>query len=81
MRGVPLVGGGVHVYDSRVSFGTAAIPNLYAGTLSSLDGTRLDAVLHSGSGSTLALALVLGIDRAHGTVTGSLRGTTASDGG
>jgi sulfoxide reductase heme-binding subunit YedZ len=79
MRGVPLVGGGVHVYDSRVSFGTAAIPNLYVGTLSSLDGTRLDAVLRSGSGSTLDLALVLGIDRAHGTVTGSLRGTAASD--
>jgi sulfoxide reductase heme-binding subunit YedZ len=77
MRGAPLAGGGVHVYDSRVSFGTAAVPNLYVGTLSSLAGTRLDAVLRSGSGSTLDLALALGIDRAAGTVTGSLRGTAA----
>ena len=78
MRGSPLAGGGVHVYDSRVSFGTAAVPNLYVGTLSSLAGTRLDAVLRSGSGSTLDLALALGIDRARGTVSGSLRGTAAT---
>jgi sulfoxide reductase heme-binding subunit YedZ len=79
MRGAPLAGGGIHVYDSRVSFGTPTVPNLYVGTLSSLAGTRLDAVLRSGSGSTLDLALVLGVDRVHGTVTGSLRGTAASD--
>ena len=78
MRGAPIAGGGVHIYDSRVSFGTAAVPNLYVGALSSLAGTRLDAVLRSGSGSTLDLALALGIDRAHGTVSGSLRGTAAS---
>jgi len=77
MRGAPLAGGGVHVYDSRVSFGTAATPNLYVGTLSSLAGTRLDAVLRSGAGSTLDLTLRLGIDRVHGTVSGSLRGTAA----
>jgi methionine sulfoxide reductase heme-binding subunit len=79
IRGAPLAGGGVHVYDSRVSFGTSAVPNLYVGTLSSLDGTRLDAVLRSGSGASLDLALVLGIDRATGRVSGSLRGTAASD--
>lgn len=79
MRGAPLAGGGIHVYDSRVSFGTPAIPNLYVGTLTSLDGTRLDAVLRSGAGTTLDLALVLGVDRVHGTVTGSLRGTAGSD--
>ncbi|HYA09088.1 MAG TPA: hypothetical protein VEG24_05820, partial [Gaiellaceae bacterium] len=78
LRGAPLAGGGVQVHDSRVSFGTAAVPNLYVGTLSSLAGTRLDAVLRSGSGSTLDLALELGIDRARGTVTGSLRGTAAN---
>ena len=78
LRGTPLAGGGVHVYDSRLSFGTAAVPNLYVGTLSSLAGSRLDAVLRSGSGSTLDLALDLGIDQARGTVTGSLRGTAAN---
>jgi hypothetical protein len=75
IRGAPLMGGGVQVYDSRVSFGTATVPNLYVGTLDSLAGARLDAVLHSGSGSALDLALALGIDRATGTVSGSLRGT------
>jgi sulfoxide reductase heme-binding subunit YedZ len=78
MRGAPLQGGGIHVYDSRVSFGTAEIPGLYVGTLSSLAGSRLDAVLRSGSGSTLDLALALGIDRARGTVSGSFRGSSAS---
>ncbi|HVM56311.1 MAG TPA: ferric reductase-like transmembrane domain-containing protein [Gaiellaceae bacterium] len=75
MRGSPLAGGGITVQDSRVSFGTAAIPNLYVGTLVSLAGSRLDATLRSGSGSTIDLALALAIDRARGTVAGSLRGT------
>lgn len=78
MRGAPLSGGGIHVYDSRVSFGTAEVPSLYVGTLASLAGTKLDAVLRSGAGSTLDLALALGIDRARGTVSGSFRGTAAS---
>ena len=78
MRGAPLEGGGIHVYDSRVLFGTAEVPGLYVGTLDSLAGTRLDAVLRSGSGAALDLALTLGIDRARGTVSGSFRGTAAS---
>ena len=78
MRGAPLQGGGIHVYDSRVLFGTPEAPDLYVGTLTSLGGTKLDAVVQSGSGSTLDLALALGVDRTRGTVSGSFRGTAAS---
>ncbi|HUJ93216.1 MAG TPA: ferric reductase-like transmembrane domain-containing protein [Gaiellaceae bacterium] len=81
MRGEPLAGGGVRVEDSRVSFGTARIPDLYVGTLVSLAGSRLDASLRSGAGSTIDLALTLAIDRARGTVTGSLRATAAGANG
>ena len=48
------------------------MPNTYVGQLSALEGSRLTAVLRSGTGATLDLALVLSIDRAHGIVTGSL---------
>jgi len=81
MRGEPLAGGGIRVEDSRVSFGTARIPDLYVGTLVSLAGSRLDASLRSGAGSSIDLALALVIDRARGTVTGSLRGTAAGANG
>ena len=81
MRGEPLAGGGVRVEDSRVSFGTARIPDLYVGTLVSLAGSRLDASLRSSAGSALDLALVLAIDRARGTVAGTLRGIAAGTSG
>lgn len=81
MRGAPLAGGGVTVEDSRVSFGTTEIPNLYVGTLTSLNGGRLDAALRSGSGKAIDLALALAIDRARGTVTGTLRGSAAGASG
>lgn len=73
LRGPGLAGGGVRVQESRVAFGSKAVPNTYVGQLSALDGSRLTAVLHNGNGATLDLALLLSIDRAHGTVTGSLR--------
>ncbi len=73
LRGPGLADGGVRVQESRVAFGSTAVPNTYVGQLSALDGSRLTAVLHSGNGDTLDLALVLSIDRAHGIVTGSLR--------
>jgi sulfoxide reductase heme-binding subunit YedZ len=73
LRGPGLAGGGVRVQESRVAFGSPAVPNTYVGQLSALDGNRLTAILRSGTGATLDLALVLSIDRARGIVTGSLR--------
>jgi methionine sulfoxide reductase heme-binding subunit len=73
LRGRGLADGGVRVQESRVAFGSPAVPNTYVGQLSALDGSRLRALLHSGTGATLDLAFVLSIDRAHGIVTGSLR--------
>ena len=73
LRGPGLAGGGVRVRESRVALGPQSAPNAYVGQLSALDGPRLRAVVHSGDGATLDVALLLSIDRAHGSVTGSLR--------
>jgi sulfoxide reductase heme-binding subunit YedZ len=72
LRGDALSGGGVRVNQSRMWLGTASAPNLYVGPLVTLRGTRMFAVLHDAHGSSLDVSLRLRIDRAHGTVTGTL---------
>ncbi|HEY5057698.1 MAG TPA: ferric reductase-like transmembrane domain-containing protein [Gaiellaceae bacterium] len=75
LRGQSVAGGGVRVRDSRIAFGTGAVPNAYVGELASLDGTRLTAVLRNGAGVALDVVLALSIDRASGTVGGTLQAT------
>ncbi len=59
---------------SSVAFGS------YTGQITALQGTQVEATLHNGSGTGLALTFDLNIDRAGGAVTGSLHAsnTTAS---
>jgi hypothetical protein len=64
--GQPLQQGGVQMTASSVAFGS------YTGQITSLQGTQVEAALHNGSGTKLALGLDLNIDRVTGTVTGSL---------
>lgn len=78
LRGEPLDGGGVSVQDSRMWLGTAATPELYVGTLDALQGAQMHAVLRSAGGSRLAVTLVLNIDRARGTVTGTFHAGAAA---
>jgi methionine sulfoxide reductase heme-binding subunit len=72
LRGDALPGGGVRVRESRMWFGTKAMPNLYVGPLAMLRGASMSAVLRDARGSSLDVSLRLRIDRAHGTVTGTL---------
>ena len=75
LRGQSVAGGGVVVRDGRISFGTSAVPDAYVGTLSSLDGSRMTAVLRNGAGTALDVALALSINRTSGKVAGVLTAT------
>jgi len=74
LLGAPLSGGGVRASASAVSLGTTAVPHLYVGQIDSLSGSRLHAVLADAAGQRLGLTLSLKIDRAHGSVAGTMRG-------
>ncbi len=75
LQGAPLSGGGVQASASAVSLGTTAVPQLYVGRIDSLAGSRLHAVLADATGQRLGLTLSLKIDRAHGSVAGTMHGT------
>jgi DMSO/TMAO reductase YedYZ heme-binding membrane subunit len=72
LRGEAIPGGGVRVHQSRMWLGTQAAPNLYVGSLAMLSGTRMSAVLRDAAGASLDVSLRLQIDRARGTVVGTL---------
>lgn len=65
-------GGGVAMNASSVSIGNAADPRRFTGTISSLDGTAIDARVASTDGQQLTLALALQI-HAGGSATGTIQ--------
>ena len=73
LAGQPLQGGGVQMTSSSVAFGS------YAGQITALQGTQVEATLHNASGAGLALTLDLNIDRAGGAVTGSLHASNTTE--
>ena len=75
LRGVPLDGGGVQMTGSRVTYGPRANPGAYSGEIVSLEGPRLDASVQDGRGNSLDLRLLLQIDSANQTLSGSARVT------
>lgn len=74
LRGQPS-GGGVAMSASGVSFVPAGTGTVYTGSVTSLAGQGLDAVVAAGSGETLQLSFALSIDSAGGTVSGTVNGT------
>jgi hypothetical protein len=75
LRGQPLQGGGIQMSSSRVTLGTHANPGMYAGQVTSLQGTNIGAQVHDGSGHTLRLAFQLQIDSANGSAAGTVSAT------
>jgi sulfoxide reductase heme-binding subunit YedZ len=73
LRGIPLESGGVQLTGSRVTFGPRANPGDYSGEIVSLAGSRLDASVQDGQGNSLDLTLLLRLDSANRTLSGSLR--------
>lgn len=75
LQGVPLEEGGIQMTGSRVSFGPRTAPETYSGEIVRLDGSRLVASVHNAAGNALSLDLVLRLDQASRTLSGSLHVT------
>lgn len=71
LDGQPLPGGGVAMDTSEVSLGPPARPHLYRGRIVALEGERMLALV--GGARLLELAIDLRVDRAAGTVGGTVR--------
>ena len=69
-------GEGVTMSTSRVTFSPVGVKP-YAGTVVGLDGNQVVADVTDPSGASLRLSLVLRIDSANSTVTGTVHGGTA----
>ncbi|MDQ1521745.1 MAG: hypothetical protein QOI55_2818, partial [Actinomycetota bacterium] len=70
LQGDALAGGGITMQQSRAYLGTTATPSLYAGTITSLNGTTIVATLRSADGHHAQLTLELTIDATGRRVTG-----------
>ena len=73
LQGEPIDGGGVAMTASGASYGPATVPDAYVGKIIALDGTRISLSLN-GQSSKLALTVVLQVDSASGTATGTVQG-------
>lgn len=74
LRGAPL-DGGVSMTASGVSYVPAGTRDVYVGSVTGLQGTRVIATLATDSGARLRLDFVLNLDTENGTVTGSVDGS------
>ncbi len=70
--GQPLVDGGVGMTQSAVSLGPPIQPELFGGSITSLQGTRIQASVSNAGGQSVSLALDLSIDQASQTVAGTV---------
>lgn len=73
VSGQPLGGGGVQMTRSRVTLGSSAQPTEYAGRVTALQGTNVQAQLRNSSGSVVQLVAQLQLDGGSGTFGGSVR--------
>ena len=73
LRGVPLENGGIQMTGSQVGFGPRGAPGAYSGEVVSLAGQRLVASVQDAQGDALDLTLLLRLDSANRTLSGSLR--------
>lgn len=72
VEGTPLSGGGVSMQSGRVSLGVAGTPNLYRGTIATLDGTSVQASLRGPNGAAIALSMNFTVDAASNFVGGTV---------
>jgi ApbE family/Ferric reductase like transmembrane component len=77
LRGEPL-GGGVAMTASGVSYVPAGTRTVYEGSVSTLNGQQVIALVSAGSGQQLQLIFNLNIDAAAGTVSGTVSGAPAT---
>jgi Ferric reductase like transmembrane component len=75
IQGQPIDGGGVEMSSSRVDLGPPANPDQYAGHVTALAGTGIEADVSDSSGATLQLIARLQIPPDSGVATGTLTAT------
>jgi sulfoxide reductase heme-binding subunit YedZ len=68
--GTPLASGGLQVTGSSVTFGSASVPRMYAGTTVQVRGADLFATVRPARGRAVRLSLSLQIQPGSGVVTG-----------
>jgi hypothetical protein len=78
LQGQALDGGGVAMDRSRAYLGTVAVPTLYAGAVTALQGTRIVVGLRSADGRRVDLELDLTISAGSNRVTGRADAQVAS---
>jgi hypothetical protein len=78
LDGIALDNGGVQMDHSVAILGTPARPNLYRGSITALDGSRISARVRDGAGHALVLAMLVNVDGSGRTLTGILSARTAS---
>ena len=78
IHGAALAGGGVNMQSSSARLGYAGAPNLYRGTITSLDGTRVVASVHTSGGAGVVLAMNFSVDPGSNAVTGTVSGRSGS---
>jgi len=71
--GQPVAGGGVGLTQSAVTLGPPIQPRLFAGRISSLQGSRLQLSLANAGGQSVHLIVDLVLDQSNGTAGGSVR--------
>ena len=74
IEGTALAGGGVEMDTSSVSLGTATSPDLYRGSVTSLNGTTLNASVRNAAGTSLHLYMQLTLSANGTAVSGSVSG-------
>jgi sulfoxide reductase heme-binding subunit YedZ len=78
IHGAALAGGGVNMQSSSARLGYAGAENLYRGTITSLDGTRVVASMHTSGGAGVVLAMNFSVDPGSNALTGTVSGRSGS---
>ena len=73
LQGQALDGGGLQMSSSTVTLGPASDPSQYRGTVSSLEGTNVQATVRDSSGHTLNVTAALQIDSGTGSASGTVQ--------
>ncbi|MGZ4682179.1 MAG: ferric reductase-like transmembrane domain-containing protein [Acidimicrobiales bacterium] len=77
LKGNAIDGGGVQMTSSTVTLSGTSPPTTYTGSVRSLKGGTIVAVVRSGSGTTITLTMDLRVDDAAGTASGTVTAAAA----
>jgi len=80
IEGTPLADGGVSMDHGTVRLGLVDAPNLFHGSVTSLNGTDVTASLRAANGTTVALSAHFNVDGTTGRISGTVSGQPGGSG-